>query len=276
MRLLVALGCLLLVGCAGPHTTGGLWAEQNLDRELAMFRTGDAQRAAQARTYLASLADETLAAERSRIQTGLQDCPGSARQPLALSVGDRPRDIVRIRAQGDTARLAATAQIALADWRLRRAQATGEARFCDDARQALSASAVESAASDPLVNAGTAAPDQPPNVGTPATSDLLASAGTATVTRDPGHPSVPSETWAPDVTLSNYAMGYIDTVQAPAPLPQYLAAVYGGVLVGSPTPPGLNGQTAAELVDRLAPAYPAWEPDALYATFSTSTSTSQP
>jgi hypothetical protein len=248
MRLLIALGCLLLVGCAGPHTTGGLWAEQNLDRELAMFRTGDAQRATQARAFLASLADETLAAERSRIQTGLQDCPGSTRQPLALSAGDRQRDIVRIRAQGDTARLTATAQIALADWRLRRAQATGEARFCDGARQALSGDAVELA-----------------------TSDVLASAGTATVTRDPLHPSAPSETWAPDVTLSNYAMGYIDTVQAPAPLPQYLAAVYGGVLVGSPSQPALNGQSPAALVDRLAPAYPAWEPDALYATFASST-----
>jgi hypothetical protein len=245
MRLLIGLGCLLLVGCAGPHTSGGLWAEQNLDRELALFRIGDAQRIAQARTFEASLADETLAAERSRIQAGLRDCPGSASQPLAISVGDRPRDTVRIRAQGDPARLAATAQIALADWRLRRARATGQARFCDDARQALAGSAVE-----------------------PATSDLLASLGSATVTRDPRYPATVNDTWSPEVTLSNYAMGYVDTVRAPVPLPQYLAAVYGGVLVGPTSPPPLNGSAPETLVDQLAPAYPAWEPDALYATFA--------
>src|SRR5579859_5783877 len=109
MRLPVALACLLLVGCAGPHTTGGLWAQQNLDRELQMFHLSDAQRADQARTFEYGLADQTLAAERSRIQAGLRDCPGGVRQPLAVSTGDRSRDTVRIQAQGDATRLNAVA-----------------------------------------------------------------------------------------------------------------------------------------------------------------------
>ena len=34
MRLVLPLACLLLVGCAGPHSTGALWAQQNLEQEL--------------------------------------------------------------------------------------------------------------------------------------------------------------------------------------------------------------------------------------------------
>jgi len=69
------------------------------------------------------------------------------------------------------------------------------------------------------------------------------------------------------VALSNYALGYVDTVQAMAPLPHYLAAVYGGGLVLGPAKaPALNGaETPESLVDRFAPAYPEWEPDGLYA-----------
>ena len=75
-----------------------------------------------------------------------------------------------------------------------------------------------------------------------------------------------AETWPASVALSTYALGYVDTVQAMAPLPQYLAAVYGGGLVlGTATAPALNGaETPESLVDRFAPAYPDWEPDALY------------
>ena len=102
-----------------------------------MFRIGDAQRAAQVQAFELGLADRDLAAERARIEAGLADCPGSTRQPLAISSGDRVRDGIRIRAENDPTRLASVAQIALADWRLRRAQATGDAQRCDDARQAL-------------------------------------------------------------------------------------------------------------------------------------------
>jgi hypothetical protein len=35
MRRLLALGC-LLVGCAGPPSTGALWAQHNLEHEAAL------------------------------------------------------------------------------------------------------------------------------------------------------------------------------------------------------------------------------------------------
>jgi hypothetical protein len=244
MRLSVALGCLLLVGCTGPHSTGALWAQQDLDQETAMFRLTDAQRADRTQAFELGLADETLVAERERIASNLHDCPGAERQPLGLSIGDRPRDSVRIRAQDDPVRLSSVAQIALADWRFRRALATGEASFCDDARQALAG-----------------------RVSTAALPDLLAGLGTATVSRDLAHGVVADGAWPASVALSNYALGYVDTVQAAAPLPHYLAAVYGGGLVpGSATAPrSSEAETPEALVDRFAPAYPEWEPDALYA-----------
>ena len=48
-----------------------------------------------------------------------------------------------------------------------------------------------------------------------------------------------------------------------APLPQYLAWVYGGTLLTEAQP--VDAETAAAGVDAQAPAYPEWEPDALYA-----------
>ena len=63
-------------------------------------------------------------------------------------------------------------------------------------------------------------------------------------------------------------------MRARAPLPQYLAAVYGGVLIDVDNPPALNihvagpdeqAGTPEAAVDLLAPAYPQWEPDAIYA-----------
>jgi hypothetical protein len=243
MRLSVALGCLLVVGCAGPHSTGALWAQQNLEQETAVYRLTDAQRADQAHAFELGLAGELLAAERARVESSLQACPGSERQPLGVSVGDRPRDSVRIRAQDDPTRLASLAQVALADWRVRRGRATGDGRFCDAARQVLAGAGVS-----PEVE-----------------SDFLTGLGNATVTRDSVQGVVADAAWPASVALSSYALGYVDTVQAMAPLPQYLAAVYGGELVGDATAPALNGATPESLVDRFAPAYPAWEPDALYA-----------
>jgi hypothetical protein len=218
------------------------------------------------------LANESLAAERARVEAALQDCSGGARQPWQLSAGDRVRDAIRLRLGDDLQAQAGVAQVALADWRVRRARATGEVRFCDEARQALTTSS------------GVAPPP-----GEALATDLLAGLGAATVTRDParmaagqdsgasvtvspGATSIPS-TVSPGATsaaatvgivLSEYALGAVDTVRAPAPLPHYLAAVYGGVVVGG-TPPPLKGLTPESIVDLAAPAYPQWEPDALFA-----------
>jgi hypothetical protein len=253
MQLLVSVSCLLvMVGCVGPHSTGALWAQQNLEQELVLGRQTDAERIAQLHAYELTMADESLAAERARLGLAVQDCPGAARQTMQLSPGDRLRDSIRLRIGDDAQRQAAVAQVALADWRLRRAQATGEARLCDEARQALSGSVnIESNS-----------------------ADVLSGLGSATVTRDPRHPEVVADQTTPELTLSNYALGYADTVRARAPLPQYLAAVYGGVLLDVDSPPALNiwvpvsienAYTPEIAVDLLAPVYPQWEPDALYA-----------
>ena len=95
MRLSLALCGLLLAGCAGPHSTGALWAQQNLEREAALSRSTEAQRAAQAQAFELTLADEALSAERLRVEEGLQDCPGE-RRPFALSAGDKVRDTIRL------------------------------------------------------------------------------------------------------------------------------------------------------------------------------------
>jgi hypothetical protein len=250
MRLSVALGCLLLVGCAGPHSTGALWAQQNLEQETAMYRLSDAQRADRAHAFELGLVDDVLAAERARVESSLPACPGSDRQPLAVSAGDRLRDSVRVRAKDDPGRLVTLAQVALADWRVRRGRATGDATFCNAAQQALEGSGVRGQGS---------------GVSPGVETDFLAGLGNATVTRDSRHGRVADVAWPASVALSNYALGYVDTVNAMAPLPQYLAAVYGGELLGAAAAPALNGATPESLVDRVAPDYPDWEPDALYA-----------
>jgi hypothetical protein len=147
---------------------------------------------------------------------------------------------VRLRILDDQTRLGAVAQIALADWRVRRGRATGEAHFCADARAALSGSASQSVP-----------------------SNVVAGLGMATVSRA-AQRSVTTEDSGPvAVSVSNYALGVVDTVSAASPLPQYLAAVYGGVVVYRAMPAPTS---SAEIqVDELAPAYPEWEPDALYA-----------
>jgi hypothetical protein len=243
MRLSVALACvlLLLLGCAGPRSTGGLWAQQNLEREAAFFQLSDAQRAEQIRAFELVVADELLSAERSRLETSLPNCPGDRRQPLVISPGDRVRDGVRLRAIGDPVRLNALARVALGDWRLRRAQATGEMEFCEQARSAL-------AGRSPVASRG----------------DLVERLGTATVLRDPRLSTANQLDRDAPTSLSLYSSGYADAVSARAPLPQYLAAVYGGVVVGA-TPRPVDGRTPEILVDEFAPAYPEWEPDALYA-----------
>jgi hypothetical protein len=261
MRLALILGTLLLAGCAGPHSTGGLWAQQNLEREAALFRLSEAQRAQAATGFELSLADEALTAERSRVEAALRDCPGE-RRPLALSSGDTVRDSVRLRAQADAPRLTALAQIAQADWRVRRGQATGDAHFCDAARAALTT---------PPASALTG-PPAPALTGPPAPArrtSVLDGLGEATVTRDARQPApAPESHGEPLVELSLYATQSVDSVRAAAPLPQYLAAVYGGQLMLTNPRPDLAWESPETAVDDLAPAYPEWEPDALYAALS--------
>jgi hypothetical protein len=244
MRLLLMLGLLLVgVGCAGPHSNGALWSEQNLEQERAMFQLGEARRAEQARAFELSVADEQLANERQRITTDLQMCPGP-RQPLTLSVGDKVRDGIRVQAGGDAARLAQVASIALADWYTRRAAASGDAAFCQRARLALDG---QSSGAEPVRDILDGLP-----VVTVSRGGTASAAATAVNVTDPM------------TIVSEYALGSLDAVQAPAPLPQYLAAVYGGsVDTGSSTHP--DEEHAQAEVDQAAAAYPQWEPDALYA-----------
>jgi hypothetical protein len=141
MRLRLTLGLLVLVtGCAAPHSNGAAWAQQNLDAERVMFQLGDAQRAQLAQNFELSLADEGLASERQRIASALQACPGPA-EPFQLSASNQLRDGMRIQAQSDPARMAQISNLALADWFLRRAAATGNAQFCASARDALNGQA---------------------------------------------------------------------------------------------------------------------------------------
>jgi hypothetical protein len=242
MRHLVT-GCLLLVSlaataCAGPHSTGALWAQQNLDQERAMFQLSEAQRTGIAEAFELSLADETIQAERQRITTELQNCPGP-RLALGVSRGDVVRDTIRVRSQSNPVRLAQVAQLALADWYSRRASATGGAQFCEQAQAALDGKLTQGAA-----------------------GNLLDNMPVATVTREQSDPIPPSTTDPPLVALTQYALGSTDGVTAAAPLPQYLAVVYGGFVT---SPQVLDAETAADRVDQQAAAYPDWEPDALYA-----------
>ena len=257
MRLWIALGGLLCVGCVGPHSSGALWAQQNLEQEMVQFRLTDAQRAQHAQATDLAVADDALAAERSRLTAALQACPTAELQPLAVSPGDRVRDGIRIQIGGDAVRSSGVAQLALADWRVRRANASGDEQWCGQAREALSGVS-----------------------GTPgevSTSTVLGHLGSATVARAASGAATatslapvpraivqPTSDDQPLAALSLYAMGFADRVTAASPLPQYLAAVYGGT-ISSPTGiPDLAGHPPEQLVDELAPAFPQWEPDALY------------
>jgi hypothetical protein len=68
--------------------------------------------------------------------------------------------------------------------------------------------------------------------------------------------------------IADYTLAQVDGVRAPAPLPAYLVAVYGGTLVVDGVASHANVEAGPELqrlVDRLAPSLPDWEPDALLA-----------
>jgi hypothetical protein len=94
--------------------------------------------------------------------------------------------------------------------------------------------------------------------------DPFASPPTATVQRDPSAPGILLDGAPPDTALSEYALGVVDSVRAPSPLPEYLAAVYGGTATTEAPPVIPSDASVAALVDQLAPAHPEWEPDALY------------
>jgi hypothetical protein len=237
----LSLCMLVMAACVGPHSSGALWSQQYVDQERVYFASTDAQRRAATTAFELGVADAALSAETSRIDAAIGACPGQP-QPLQVSPGDKVRDGIRIQAGSDADRMQQVAQLALADWYVRRASATGDARFCLEAQAA---------------RAGTlAAPDG---------AKLLERLSAATVSR--GLRTVEASTGTLDaeplVTLSQYALGSIDTVRAAAPLPQYLAAVYGGVLQTDAQP--VDTETAATTVDAQAAAYPDWEPDALYA-----------
>ena len=244
----MALTCLLL-GCSEPNLDGALWHYRESELTRAASGRSDQQRAAEARAFELSLADEALAAEEARIGAQLAECPGAQRRALVVSDGARTRDTIRIRAAGDAARSARVAQLALADWRVRRARQSGDERMCEAARAALASPTASEHAQ-------------------PAT-DFVSALGTATVARDPLHVGV-VETAQPTLTLLRlYALGLADSITAEAPLSHYLAAVYGGAVIDPRPAPAADPSSAAELVDRYAPALPMWEPDALYAALTT-------
>jgi hypothetical protein len=250
MRLRVSFGALSIgllawcTACVGPHSSGSLWSQQFFEQERPLFAMTQPQLRMRAQAFELGLADEALAAESERIQAALRVCPDPL-QAAHVSPADTVRDGIRVRAEGDPSRLGQVGQLALADWYMRRASTSGDARFCDQARMALT--------------------------GTPASSasgDLLAGLPAATVSRDDRQSTtaLPPSSETPIATLSKYALGSVDAVHAAAPLPQYLAVAYGGfVSMPADSPPPLDAESAAALVDRQAPAYPDWEPDALYA-----------
>jgi hypothetical protein len=257
MRLWIALGGLLCVGCVGPHSSGALWAQQNLEQEMVQFRLTDAQRAQHAQAAELAVADDALAAERSRLAAALQACPTAELQPLAVSPGDRVRDGIRIQIGGDALRSSGVAQLALADWRVRRANATGDEQWCGQAREALSrvsGTPAEASTSAVLERLGSAT----------VARAASAAAGAARLAPVPRAIVQPTSDDQPLAALSLYAMGFADRVTAASPLPQYLAAVYGGIISSPTGSPDLAGRPPEQLVDELAPAFPQWEPDALY------------
>src|SRR5215469_18361331 len=101
MRIFFAV-CSAVAACActGPHSSGALWAMQNVDKERVEFQVSDAQRAERQRAFQLGLADEALAAEQQRITLELRTCPGAPTK-LALSPGDTVRDTIRLRAGED-------------------------------------------------------------------------------------------------------------------------------------------------------------------------------
>jgi hypothetical protein len=234
MRWLLAALVLGTAGC-GPSADGALWSARAIQQELVLSRLSDAQRLAAAHGAEVQLVDAILNQEESRLRGALHICPAE-RRPMAISPADKLRDSLRIRVADDSARLQKVADLALADWYVRRANATGFPELCYRASTAL----------------GVQKPIQATTTGS--------SAEEATVARSPGDP--PVSLGDAQTAIVAYALGWTDAVQAPAPLPHYLAAVYGGSVINV-TQTRSNEHVEA-LVDQLAPGQPRWEPDAIW------------
>jgi hypothetical protein len=247
LPLLIVGLCLLLAGCAHPYSTGALWSYDEFRQTLRGYGVSDAERHQAAHAYELALADEALASERARLRRQLDACPGTEPRPLEFSVGDAVRDGIRIWARDDANRVQTVAQLALVDWWIRRGQSTGNAVYCDSARTTLAGSSSSSDARQAAV--------------------VIGSLGTATVARDPRRLGSIDDGQPFAVSVSDYALGYVDAVRAAAPLARYLSVVYGGSLLDAPAPALPAGQSPETMVDGLAPASPDWEPDALYVTF---------
>jgi hypothetical protein len=232
-----------MLACAGPRTSGALWAldEAHLEEDL-IYRQTEQQRAAIARSFQLQVADEALASEAARLRGLLRDCPGQ-RRPLELSSGNRVRDAIRVRGDGDR-RLSAR-QLGVADWFARRAAATGSAALCERARQALDGQPSATPRSD--------------------LATLVSGLPTAEVDAEPqaAGAEVVDGSVDPVLAVAEYATGVVDRVRGPAPLVAYLGAVYGGTV----SLPGARLSTdiaPEEIVDALVAASADWEPDGLY------------
>src|SRR5215468_2123275 len=153
-----------MAGC-GPSEEGALWSARAIQQELVLSRLSDAQRLAAAHGAEVQMVDAILNQEESRLRGALQNCPAE-RQPIAISPADKLRDSLRIRVADDPARLQKVADLALADWYIRRSNATGYPELCYRASTALGV--------------------QKPTQATTARS----SAKEATVTRSPGDPPI--------------------------------------------------------------------------------------
>jgi hypothetical protein len=246
MRRLAGLALLLLVlGCAPPRASGGLWAldEAHLEEET-VYRTPDVQRRAQARDVELGVADDLLAADESRLSALVAGCPGAPVALSAASAGDGPRDAAR--ARDDAQRRSRAARLAVADWAVRRGATTGQASFCQQARQALAGSLVESTV--PELALIQALPPGEVSVG-----------GSSS----PGQPLDAAAD--PAMAMLSFRLGLVDGVRGPALLVAELAAVYGGAL-SLPVAPPRTDLAPEDIVDRVAPALAIdWEPDGVYA-----------
>src|SRR5204862_4020496 len=113
----ICLFCLaaLSIACAGPHSTGALWAQQSMEQEQALFQMNDDQRGDRARAFELGVADEALSGERQRISMEIEEGPGP-RQTLGVSPGARARDAIRVDAHEDASTLMDMTVVAVADW----------------------------------------------------------------------------------------------------------------------------------------------------------------
>jgi hypothetical protein len=234
-RVLVVCGLVASLGCAAPRSSGALWAleEARLEEET-VYRTPQPQREAQARQYELLATDDLLAADQARLEGLLAGCPGPRQDRLEPSAGAKLRDAARSKQDPD--RRARADRLAAADWYLRRAATTGDASFCERARQSLDQS-VEPERTGRVQ----ALPDGEVDQGTASPEAIDASAD-------------------PYLALVAYRLGLADAVRGPAPLVGHLAAIYGGSLklpaVESAAP------EPEDRVDRLAASL-EWEPDGL-------------